>query len=104
FSNTGLITVAAMFVVAAGLEHSGGVDALVNRVLGQPTTLRGALARLIFPVVGLSASLNNTPVVATMIPATHVWSRKIGVAASKLMIPLSYASILGGTLTLLGTS
>jgi di/tricarboxylate transporter len=104
FANSGLITVAAMFVVAAGLEHSGGVDALVNRVLGQPTTLRGALSRLIYPVIGLSASLNNTPVVATMIPAIHVWSRKIGVAASKLMIPLSYASILGGTLTLLGTS
>ncbi len=104
FSNAGLITVAAMFVVAAGIEHSGGVDMLVDRVLGHPKSSRAALPRLIFPVIGLSAFLNNTPVVATMIPAVHVWSRKTGIAASKLMIPLSYASIVGGTLTLIGTS
>lgn len=104
FSNTGVVTVAAMFVVAAGIEHSGGVDILVDRVLGHPESQRSALARLIFPVVGLSAFLNNTPVVATMIPAVHVWSRKTGIAVSKLMIPLSYASIIGGTLTLIGTS
>src|SRR5690606_24501072 len=55
-------------------------------------------------VVALSAFLNNTPVVATMIPAIHAWSRKINIAPSKLMIPLSYTAILGGTLTLIGTS
>jgi di/tricarboxylate transporter len=52
----------------------------------------------------LSGFLNNTPVVATMIPAVHAWSRKIGISPSKLMIPLSYSAILGGTLTLIGTS
>ncbi len=104
FANSGLITVAAMFVVAAGIESSGGVDLLVKRVLGQPRTTRAAMTRLFAPVVLLSGFLNNTPVVATMIPAVHVWSRRIGIAPSKLMIPLSYTSILGGTLTLIGTS
>ncbi|HNP25494.1 MAG TPA: SLC13 family permease [Nitrosomonas sp.] len=104
FSNSGLITVAAMFVVAAGMHASGAIDLLVNQVFGRPTTTRSALSRIFFPVVLLSGFLNNTPVVATMIPAIYTWSRKIGIAPSKLMIPLSYTAILGGTLTLIGTS
>lgn len=104
FSNSGLITVAAMFVVAAGLHSSGGIDILVNRLLGTPSTLRSAMLRIFSPVVVLSAFLNNTPVVATMIPAINSWSQKIGIPPSKLMIPLSYTAILGGTLTLIGTS
>ncbi len=104
FSNSGLITVAAMFVVAAGVHASGGIDLLVNKVLGMPTNTRSAIARIFPPVVLLSAFLNNTPVVATMIPAIHAWSRKINIAPSKLMIPLSYTAILGGTLTMIGTS
>ncbi|MDX1552449.1 MAG: SLC13 family permease [Marinobacter sp.] len=104
FSNTGLITVVAMFVVAAGIHHSGGVDLVVNHLLRSPRTVRSAQARIAFPVALLSGFLNNTPVVATMIPAVHAWSRKIGISPSKLMIPLSYSAILGGTLTLIGTS
>ena len=104
FSNSGLITVAAMFVVAAGIHHSGGVDLLVNHLLRSPKSVRSAQARIALPVALLSGFLNNTPVVATMIPAVHAWSRKIGIAPSKLMIPLSYSAILGGTLTLIGTS
>ena len=104
FSNSGVITVAAMFVVAAGLHGSGGIDLLVNRFLGRPKTVRSALTRMFAPVALLSGFLNNTPVVATMIPAIHAWSRQINIAPSKLMIPLSYTAILGGTLTLIGTS
>lgn len=104
FSNSGLITVAAMFIVAAGIHSSGGIDLLVNNVLGHPKTVRSALGRIFAPVIVLSAFLNNTPVVATMIPAIHAWSRKIQIPPSKLMIPLSYTAILGGTLTLIGTS
>ncbi|MBE0487302.1 SLC13 family permease [Marinobacter sp.] len=104
FSNSGLITVVALFVVASGVHHSGGVDLLVRYVLGSPKSVRGAQARIALPVTLLSGFLNNTPVVATMIPAIHTWSRKIGIAPSKLMIPLSYSAILGGTLTLIGTS
>lgn len=104
FSNSGLITVAAMFVVAAGIHHSGGIDILVNKLLGSPKNLRAALLRIFIPVVPLSAFLNNTPVVATMIPAIMAWSKKNDLAPSRLLIPLSYTAILGGTITLIGTS
>ena len=104
FSNTGLITVVAMFVVAAGIHHSGGVDLVVQHLLRSPRSVRSAQARIAVPVSLLSGFLNNTPVVATMIPAVHAWSRKIGISPSKLMMPLSYSAILGGTLTLIGTS
>lgn len=104
FANPGLITVAALFIVAAGVQNSGGVDAIVGRVLGRPKSYRGALARLMLPVSAMSGFLNNTPVVATMIPAVSRWSKQIDIVPSRLMIPLSYASIFGGTLTLIGTS
>ncbi|MGR9087812.1 MAG: SLC13 family permease [Gammaproteobacteria bacterium] len=104
FSNEGLVTVAAMFVIAAGIRSSGGVDLIVHNVLGMPGSHRGALCRLTLPLLPLSAFLNNTPVVATMIPAVTRWSKRIGIGPSKLMIPLSYSTILGGTLTLIGTS
>ena len=67
FANTGLMTVAAMFIVAAAIRASGGVDMVVELILGRPKGARSALVRLMLPVVGLSAFLNNTPVVATMI-------------------------------------
>lgn len=104
FSNPGLITVAAMFVLAAGVYASGGIDLIVNTFLGKPKSERGALLRIFLPVSVLSGFLNNTPVVATMIPAIHLWARKINIAPSKLLIPLSYTAILGGTLTMIGTS
>lgn len=104
FSNPGLITVAAMFVLAAGVYASGGIDLIVNTFLGKPQSERSALLRIFLPVSLLSGFLNNTPVVATMIPAIHLWARKINIAPSKLLIPLSYTAILGGTLTMIGTS
>lgn len=104
FSNHGVLTVAAMFVVAAGIHSSGGVDLLVKNVLRHPKSVRLAQMRIGLPVALLSAFLNNTPVVATMIPAVRAWARQIDIPASKLMIPLSYSAILGGTLTLIGTS
>jgi len=104
FSNSGLITVAAMFVVAAAIHASGGVDLLVEHFLGRPVSVRRAIARVIFPVIGLSGFLNNTPLVAAMIPALNVWARRIQIPVAKLMIPLSFAAILGGSITLIGTS
>lgn len=104
FSNPGLMTVAAMFIVAAGIRSSGGVDLVVDAVLGRPAGPRRALLRLMLPVAGFSAFINNTPVVATMIPAVSQWARRLREPNSTFMIPLSYASILGGTITLIGTS
>lgn len=104
FANEGVLTVAAMFVVAQGIHASGGVDLVVKYLLGHPSTARMAQLRIIAPVIGLSAFLNNTPLVATMIPAVSAWAKKIDIAPSKLMIPLSYSAIIGGTITLIGTS
>jgi di/tricarboxylate transporter len=104
FGNTGLMTVAAMFIVAAGIRASGGVDLVVETILGRPAGKRRALARLMLPVAGFSAFINNTPVVATMIPAVTQWARRLREPNSTFMIPLSYASVLGGTVTLIGTS
>ena len=104
FGNTGLMTVAVMFVVAGGITSTGGVHWLVQNVLGNPTNIRSAIFRVYAPVAALSGFLNNTPVVATMIPAITSWCRRIDAAPSRLMIPLSYSAILGGTLTMIGTS
>ena len=93
-----------MFIVAAGLHASGGVDIMVKSFLGSPETIRKSYLRIFTPVVFLSAFLNNTPVVATMIPGILAWCKRINISPSKIMIPLSYTAILGGTLTLIGTS
>lgn len=104
FSNSGVATIAVLFVVVAGLRETGTVDWIGARVLGHPRGLTMALVRIIFPIAGMSAFLNNTPVVAMMIPAVSDWAKRLELTPSKLMIPLSYAAILGGTCSLIGTS
>lgn len=103
-SNEGMITVAVLFVVAAGVQETGGVEWITSRFFGRPKTSFSAVLRLIFPTMFLSAFMNNTPLVAMLIPAVNDLSRTRRIAASKLMIPLSYAAILGGLCTLIGTS
>ncbi len=104
FGNEGLVTVGVLYVVVAGLRETGAVYWISQRLLGHPRTLLGAQWRVMGPVTVVSAFLNNTPVVAIMIPAIAEWAKKHGLPASKLMMPLSYAAILGGTVTLIGTS
>jgi len=104
FANEGLITVAAMYVVAAGLRETGAVRWLSSRLLGKPRTVRGAQLRLMAPVAVISAFLNNTPLVAVMIPTVSEWAKKQGISVSRLLMPLSHAAVLGGTITLIGTS
>ncbi len=104
FSNTGMLTVGVLFVVVAGLRETGGIDWIADRFLGRPKSQHAAMLRVMAPVGGLSAFLNNTPVVAMMIPAVQDLAKKLGVGPGKLMIPLSYAAILGGTCSLIGTS
>ncbi len=103
-SNEGMITVAVLFVVGAAVRETGGVDFIAQRLFGRPKTSTRAVARMMFPTMGLSAFMNNTPLVAMLIPAVSDWSRTNRFPVSKLMIPLSYAAILGGTCTLIGTS
>jgi len=104
FANEGMLTVAALFVVAAGVTQTGLLTRFSNRILGHETHLNTALLRIVAPVAILSAVLNNTTCVAMALPAVLDWARKHRVAPSKLLLPLSFAAILGGVCTLIGTS
>jgi di/tricarboxylate transporter len=104
FGSEALLTVAALYVVAAALSETGGIAMLTARLLGHPRTVASAQSRLGVTVLGSSAFLNNTPVVAMFIPVVNDWCKRSGISPSKLFIPLSYAAVLGGTCTLIGTS
>ncbi|MCE3026018.1 SLC13 family permease [Salinicola sp. DM10] len=104
FANTGVMTIAALYVVAAALKETGAIKWIASLLLGQPSTLRRAQWRVMLPASVLSAFMNNTTVVAMFIPAIQDWSGRLRLPPSKLLLPLSYISILGGTCTLIGTS
>jgi len=104
FSNEGMLTVAALFVVAAALRETGALDTIGRLVLGNARTERAVMLRLAGSVTGMSAFLNNTPIVAMFIPIITRWCSKNAISPSRLLIPLSYLTILGGTCTLIGTS
>lgn len=102
--NPGLVTVGVLFVVAAGLVNTGLVHTLGSYLLGRPKSTASTQLRLMLPVAAASGFLNNTPVVAMLVPVVEDWARRHRVSVSKLMMPLSYAAIMGGSLTLIGTS
>ncbi len=104
FISNSLLMVAALFVVTAGLKETGVVDAIGSKVLGPVRTEFGGLLMLALFTVGTSAFLNNTPIVAMLIPVVLSWCRKHQVAPSKLLIPLSFLTILGGCCSRIGTS
>ncbi len=104
FANQGVIAVAALYVVAAGLKHTGAVEGPARILFGRPRKLWSAQLRVMLPTAGASAFLNNTPVVAALLPAVLDWAQRRGLAASRLLIPLSYAAMLGGTCTLIGST
>jgi len=104
FGNQGLITIALLFAVVSGLEFTGGTEFATGWFLHRAKSLKGALSRLLIPVSLLSAMMNNTPVVIALIPTVSDLSRRISSSTSRILLPLSYASILGGMCTLIGTS
>ncbi|MBI2956389.1 MAG: SLC13 family permease [Acidobacteria bacterium] len=104
FASPGLATVAFLYIVVAGLVHTGAMAMVAAPLLGQPKGVRQAQFQMMAPVAGLSAFLNNTPVVAMFIPVVNDLSKRTGINPSKLMLPLSYAAIFGGICTLIGTS
>ena len=104
FGNEGLLTLGVLFVVAAGLTETGGLSLIAERFLGRPRSIASAQLRLMVPVAAASSVLNNTPIVAMFLPVVEEWSRRNRLSVSKLLIPLSYAAIFGGCLTLIGTS
>jgi di/tricarboxylate transporter len=103
-ANPGLATVGVLYIVAAGLVNTGAAHALGTRFLGLPRSTAVAQIRLMLPAAAASGFLNNTPLVAMLVPVVEEWGRRCRISLSKLMIPLSYATILGGMLTLIGTS
>lgn len=104
FSNAGMLTVGALYVVAAALRETGALDVAGSWVLGNAKSERGVLVRMAGSVTAMSAFLNNTPIVAMFIPIVSSWCKKHRIAPSRLLLPLSYLCILGGTCTLIGTS
>src|SRR5690606_14268689 len=104
FANEGMLTVGALFIVAAGVRQTGAISKLAGALLGRSSSTRIALLRLTVPVAGLSALLNNTPIVAALVPGIAEWARQNQRSVSQFLMPLSYATILGGTITVIGTS
>ena len=105
FSNSAPITIAAMFIVSGALIRTGVLDAIANLVIAQARKSRLlGIALFIGVTLFASAFVNNTPVVLVLIPIVIRLAGNIGLAPTRLLIPLSYAAILGGTITLIGTS
>jgi di/tricarboxylate transporter len=102
--NEALVTVLVLYVVVAGLSRTGAMSLVTRPLLGRPKNVTAAQLRLMIPCASLSAFLNNTPIVAMFLPVVSDLSKRTGIAPSKLFIPLSYATILGGVCTLIGTS
>ncbi len=104
FSSDAMLTVAVLFVVVAGLTQTGAMSMVSRQIIGQPKSVAAAQARLLFPVMGLSTFLNNTPCVAMFMPVVDDICKKYKISPSKLYLPLSYASVFGGCCSKIGTS
>ncbi|MGA7396158.1 MAG: SLC13 family permease [Solirubrobacterales bacterium] len=105
FANPAPLSVAALYVLAYAADKTGLLGPLVNRMLGKKNKVsQTSLARLTMPTAGISAFINNTPLVAMLIGQVTTWCNQRGVSPSRLLLPISYAAILGGTLTVIGTS
>jgi di/tricarboxylate transporter len=108
FSNPAPITVAALYVLSAGAQATGIIELLTGRILGPAASSnlsdRWILARILFPTTVASAFLNNTPIVAMVAPGVIAWARRAGRSVSRYLMPVSFASILGGVITAIGTS
>ena len=103
FSSTSVVVIGVLFVVVAGLTYTGVLQWIVKNLMGQPKSYSRAVTRLMLPVAVLSSFLSNTTVVALFVNVVKMWSNKLGISPSKLLIPLSYASGMGGVCTLIGT-
>jgi di/tricarboxylate transporter len=104
FANSEMIAVGALFVVAGALQNTGALGFVASSIFGRIRGDRQALLRMMVPVASISAFLNNTPIVAMFMPVVIEWTRRHRLSSSRFLIPLSYATILGGACTLIGTS
>ena len=103
FSSSSVVVIGLLFAVVAGLVHTGVLQWIVRYLLGTPKSYSAAVVRLMLPVATLSFFLSNTTVVALFVNIVKIWAKKLNTAPSKLLIPLSYASGMGGVCTLIGT-
>ncbi len=104
FSNSGMLTVGILFIVAFAAQSSGLLEFFASHIMGRAGGGRRTMLKVIAPVAAMSAFLNNTPIVAMFTPTIRDWALKNKLSPSKFLIPLSYASIFGGICTLIGTS
>lgn len=104
FASSGVMTIAALYIVVAGLRETGAMAWISRWVLGRPRSLAIAQSKLMFVTGVLSSVVNNTPVVALFIPVAQEWSSRFGYAISKLLLPMNHLVILAGMCTLIGTS
>lgn len=104
FANEGMLTIALLFIVVGAVQKSGIIDRVTKGWLRKSRSNVGSMLRFFLPISLLSAFLNNTPIVVTFTPIVKKWCLERGIAPSKFLIPLSYVTILGGTITLIGTS
>ena len=103
-ANPGLAAVGVLFAVAEGLRQTGAVEYAGRRMLGSPKNIPAAVLRVGVPAAVVSAVLNNTPVVLAALPVVSDWAKRHGISPSKVLIPLSFAAVLGGMCSLIGTS
>ena len=103
FSSESVVLVGVLFIVVAGLIHTGVIRWIMDHFLGTPKSYPAAIVRLMAPVAALSTILSNTTVVALFVQIVKDWAKKLGIAPSKLLIPLSYAAGMGGICTIIGT-
>ena len=104
FSNQGMLTVAALYMVAAGMYATGAITFIMNKLIGLPRSIMAAQIKILPPIALGSAFLNNTPLVAMMIPVIRDLTQSARLAGKHLYLPMSFASILGGVCTIIGTS
>lgn len=104
FSSDGVVAVGVMCAVAKGVQCTGGLELMARVLLGRPRGHMRAMVRLLLPVLVISAFMNNTPVCAMFMPIVTSWARSLGIPPSQMLMPLSFATMLGGTLSLIGSS
>ncbi|GJQ64620.1 MAG: sodium:sulfate symporter [Melioribacteraceae bacterium] len=105
FANEAMLIIGLLFVIAGSFKSTGILDKIADLIFTEKKVkYPSTLVKLLFPLAGLSAFLNNTPIVAMIIPVVKKWAEKNEVSVSKFLIPISYATIFGGMCTLIGTS
>ncbi|MBC8202846.1 MAG: SLC13 family permease [Planctomycetes bacterium] len=103
FASQPVLMIAALFVVAAALQETGGIELIGRKILGRPAGLVTAQFRMMIPVAVMSAFMNTTPIVAMYLPMVSDWAKRLRIQPSKLFMPLSFSGILGGQGSMIGT-